>query len=260
MSGQRGEWTGKDTAHCVWMLLGSGGALLACTDHLSIDDIRAYAHTAGAYVVPVVAGAGGLLLTVGLALLLVRHLRGALVAMARAVWLYRRHWASKMDDLGLTVTTADGTKVPRLTSVMRMGEEDRLGVRMVKGQTAMTWHENSAALASEFGASSAHIQLGTHPHRDIEIVFSRRPAPPRGRPMLALPAPAPHPLPLALPQDGYRRQAGPEYAIRLSGLRLQIVWARAWRTDQNGSGARIPRGLRIGVRGEVRWASAWATI
>jgi hypothetical protein len=259
MSGQRGDWTGKDTAQCVGMLLLSAGALCATTGHLSIDDIRAYAHTAGTLVVPVVAGLGGTAMAVGLALLLLRSVRGALVTLVRAVWLYRRHWAAKMHDLGLTVTTEGCTRIPRLTSVVRVGNEDTLAVRMAKGQTPMTWHEHSAALAAEFGASDARIQLTAKPHRDIEIVLSRRPAP-RREPMLALPAPVPHPLPLALPQGGRQRQAGPEYAIRLSGLRLQIVWARARRTGQNGSGARRPRGTRFGVRGEVRWASAWATI
>lgn len=262
MSAQRDPWTGKDTAQCVGMLLLTGGALLACTGHLSIDDIRAYAHTAGQFAVPVVAGVGGVVLAVGVLLVTLRYLRVMAVAALRNLWLYRRRWAAVLANIGL----AEENKTPKLVSVVRIGNQDIVKVRMLHGQSAMAWHNQSAALAGEFGAASAYVRPGGY--REIEIVFTRptnTPAPRREQ--LALPAPAPHPLPLALPQaqprlmpEQPRREGVPKVAIRITGLRLQIVWARVVRTGNNDSGARIPRGTRFGVRGEVRWASAWATI
>ena len=257
MSGQRPDWTGKDTAECVGMLVLSAGALLAWTGSLTIDHLRVYAQTAMDLAVPVAAGLGATVLVAGLALIALRTLRAPLIATLRAFWLYRRRWAASVDFLGLTTDTGEKTDVPRLVSVTRHGNEDVVGVQLLKGQTAQQWYEKSAELASEFDADSARIRLGKKAHRDIEIIFSRNRPAPRLAPQLALPAPAPHPLPLSLPQQG-QQQPGPEFAIRLSGLRLQIVWARSYRRADNGTWLRIrPIGLS-GVRGEVRWAT-WAT-
>ncbi|MEU4183602.1 hypothetical protein AB0H76_39035 [Nocardia sp. NPDC050712] len=257
MSGQRPDWTGKDTLECVGMLVMSAAGLLAWTGNLTVDHIRVYAQTAMDLAVPVAVGAAGLVLAVGLALVLVRALRAPLIAAVRAFWLYRRRWAHAVDFLGLTTTEAETTKVPRLVSVMRQGDEDVVAVRMLKGQTPHQWHEQTVALASEFDADSARIRLGKKAHRDIEIVFTRNRPSPRLAPQLALPAPAPHPLPLSLPQHQGQQQPGPEFAIRVSGLRLQIVWARSYRRADNGKWLRRPLGLS-GVRGEARWAT-WAT-
>jgi hypothetical protein len=245
------------------MLLGAGGALLACTDHLSIDDIRAYAHTAGELAAPVAFGVGGAVLAVGVLLATLKYLRVMLWSALRNVWLYRRRWASVLADIGL----AEEHKTPKLVSVVRIGNQDIVKVRMLHGQSAMAWHDRSAALAGEFGAASAYVRPGGY--REIEIVFTRptnTPLPHREQ--LALPAPAPHPLPLALPQAQPRllpgpqreRQGIPRTAIRISGLRLQIVWARVVRTGNNDYRARKPIGRRFGLRGEIRWAEAWATI
>jgi len=263
VSAQRDPWTGKDTAQCVGMLLLSGGALLATTGHLSIDDIRAYAHTAGEFVVPVVGSAAAAVLAVGLLLVTLRFARVMAVAMLRNLWLYRRRWASVLTLLGL----AEEHAVPRLISVVRVGNQDIAKVCTLHNQSAMAWHEKAAGLAGEFGAISAQVRPGGY--REIEIVFTRRsntPMPQRER--LALPAPVPHPLPLALPSvqprllpDQQReRQGVPRVAIRIQGLRLQIVWARVVRTGNNGYRARIPISRKFGLRGEIRWAEAWATI
>lgn len=261
------EWTRKDTAQCVGMLALTGGALAACTGHLSIDDIRAYMHTAGefasTYAVVAVAGLGGTVLAVGVLLLLVRHLRAALAAMARTYWIYRRRWAAVITELELTTTTPSGTKTPRLRSVVRIGDEDVVSVRMAQGQSAAMWHEKSAALAYEFGATSARVSFGDQPQRDIEIAFYRPQQPaPRRREQLALPAPQQHPYPLTLPvpveQPRQRQQARPVTAIRISGLRLQIIWAHIPRTGHDGSIIRMSLRQRYGLRGELRWAT-WAT-
>ncbi|MEV0344060.1 hypothetical protein AB0H49_34125 [Nocardia sp. NPDC050713] len=256
MSPQRGPWTGKDTAECLGMVVLTAGALAACTGHLSIDDVSGYAQTAGDLAVPVAAGLVGTVAVLVVLLVVVRHLRAVAVAAAWAYWLYRRRWASVLADLGLCEDSAAGIRVPRLVSVVRHGSEDTVSVRMLPGQSAATFHERSAALAAEFGASSARVKFGAQPHRDIVIVFDRHRAPRRGQ--LALPAPQPHPLPLYLPQHQQQRHAGPATAIQISGLRLQIVWARIQRTGHDGSRVRLPLSQRYGLRGELRWAT-WAT-
>ena len=251
MSVQRPEWTGKDTAQCVGMLLLSGGALLAVTGHLSVDHMRVYAHTAGEYAPTAGLGVVGVGLGVAMILVGLRYLRAAITTTARNVWLYRRHWAAVMDTLGLAVTTEGALRVPRLRTVVRIGTEDVLSVRMVKGQTAWKFHEQSAALAAEFGATSARIRPGQLAHRDVEIVLSRGGT---GRPMLALPAPQPqHPV-LTMPEKKQQQ------AIRLTGLRLQIVWAHVQRRDQNGVKVRIPLRERFGLAGDVRWCTTCAVI
>ncbi len=255
MSPDRGPWTGKDTAECVGMLFLTAGALTACTGHLSIDHIRAYAQTAQDLAVPVAMGVGGAVLAVGVLLVVVRHLRVLLVAAARVFWLYRRRWAAVLTDLGLTETKGETTIVPRLVSVVRYGTQDVVSVRMLPGQSAASFHERSAALAAEFGAVSARVRFGDVPHRDCVIVFDRARGPRKEQ--LALPAPQPHPLPLSLPQQQQQRHGGPQLAIQLTGLRLSIVWARVQRTGHDGSMVRIPARHRFGLRGELRWAT-WA--
>jgi len=243
------------------MLALSAGALLACTGNLSIDDMRVYAQTAVDVAAPVALGAVGAVAALALLLVVVRHLRVMAVAAARGYWLYRRRWASVLEDLGLTETTPAGTKVPRITGVQRVGTEDVVSVRMLPGQSAGTYHQRSAALAAEFGAAGARVGFGRNPHRDLVIVFDRQHRPAR-REQLALPAPQPHPLPLALPnlpQHKPHREAGPQVAIRISGVQLRIVWARVQRTRDDGSRARIPVRYRIALRGEMRWATTWAT-
>ncbi|WP_227985556.1 hypothetical protein [Nocardia spumae] len=271
MSRRQEPWTGKDTAQCFGMLALMAGGLTACTGHLSIDDMRAYTHTVGElaseWALPVLAGAGGTVLAVGVLLVVLRHLRGALVAMMRTVWLYKRRWAAVLADLELTVTSPSGTKVPRLRSVVRFGDQDVVTVQMARGQSATLWHEKSAALAYEFGAVSAQVRLGAQPHREVEIVFTRSaPRAPR-REQLALPAPKVHPIPLTLPAQPqvlpahpqYRPKGAPGMAVRVTGIRLQIVWAIARPHGQNaGRWSRISR-KNFGVRGELRWNSAWAT-
>lgn len=264
MNGHRDEWTGKDTAQCVGMLALTGGGLAACTGNLSLDCIRAYAHTASETAVPVVAGIGSAVLAVGLVLLMVRHLRVALTGTVRTWWIYRRRWAAVLDDLELTVTgpAGTGTKVPQLRSVVRIGDADVLSVRMVRGQSAAAWHERCAELADEFGAASARVRFGDRSHRDVQIVFTRsQPRAPR-REQLALPAPQPHPIPLALPvpaagpQQRQRQSAPPRVAVRVAGLRLQIVAAVV---PPQGQNKRRPWTQRFGVRGELRWNTAWMT-
>ncbi|MGW0163538.1 hypothetical protein ACWDUN_29875 [Mycobacterium sp. NPDC003323] len=253
MSPQRDPWTGKDTAQCVGMAALMAGGLLACTDNLSIDDMSGYARTAQDLVLPVAAGVGGAMLAVGVLLLAIRHLRVWLVAAMRAVWLYRRRWASVLAGLGLTETEGDRVRVPRLVSVVRYGTDDVVTVRMLPGQSAVAWHENSAALAEEFGARSAKVSFGLNRHREVVIVFDRAPNP-RG-PLLALEARKPHPLPLALP-DAAQRQANPRYAISVRGVQLRIVWARVRRINENDrTGVRAAGRARYGLAGEMRWAT-----
>lgn len=262
MSPQRPEWSGKDTAECVGMLLLSAVALTACTGNLSIDDLRVYAQTAGDLAMPAAAGLGGALLAVAVLLVAVRYLRVATLTAARSFWLYRRRWAEVLGDLGLTETAGEHVRVPRIVSVIRHGDEDVVTVRMVPGQSAEHWAARAAALACEFGASSAQVHHAARPHREVVVVFNRgRSLPPPSRPMLALPAPQPHPLPLALPtqqrpQPQQQPQGRPDQqvALRVVGLRLSLVWARVQRVDQNGFRVARPR---YGLRGGMEWA--WAT-
>lgn len=265
MSPDRGPWTGKDTWECVGMLAMTAGALAAWTGHLSIDDMRVYAQTATDLAIPVALGAVGTVAALAVLLVAVRYLRVAMVAAARTYWLYRRRWATALERLDLTETTPAGTKVPRITGVQRVGHEDIVSVRMLKGQSAGTYHERSAALAAEFGASAARVRFGKQPHRDVVIAFDRTPQVQR-REQLALPAPQPplfplHALkPLPQQQPEPRRAADPRVAIRISGVQLRIVWARAIRTGHDGTRAvRIPVRSRFGLRGEMRWATTWAT-
>lgn len=265
MSGQRGDWSGADTAQCVGMLVGAPLALAAWTGHLSIDQIRVYAQTALTWVVPTLITLGGVALAAGLALVLVRHLRSALVGAGRAWLVYRRRWASAMDQLQLSVPTSDSTRYPRIRSVVRVGAEDVVTVRILPGQAASGWQQKAIALAAEFGADAAQVRAGRMAHREIQLVFTRYPRPPRGgRPQLALEAAKPHPLPLALPQPDTQRERawheGPEYAIRLSGIRLEIIWANLWRRAENGSWERGPRGQRLRAQAQVRWCRQWAAI
>lgn len=259
MSSQKDTWAG-----CVPMVLCAPVALAAFSGHLSIDDIHAYVHTASTLAVPVVAGIGATALAVGVLLASLKYLRVQLLAVLRNIWLYRRRWASVLMLLGL----AEENATPRLISVVRIGNQDIAKVRTLHNQSAMAWHEKAAALAGEFGAVSAQVRPGGY--REIEIVFTRPTKTPKPRrEQLALPAPAPHPYPLALPQAQPRllpnqpqreRQGVPRTAIRISGLRLQIVWARVVRTGNNEYRVRMPIGRRFGLRGEIRWAEAWATI
>lgn len=261
MNPNRGPWTSRDTWDCVGMLFLTAGALTACTGNLSIDHMRAYAQTAADVAAPVALGAVGVVAALVVLLGVVRHLRAALVTAGRAYWLYRRRWAAVLADLGLTETTPAGTKVPHITGVRRVGDEDMVSVRMLRGQSAGTYHERSAALADEFGAFAARVHFGPMPHRDVVIVFDRHRPTPRREP-LALPAPAPQSIPFYMPQPVPQHQphpaAPPKVAIQLSGLRLQIVWARVQRTGHDGSRARIPVRHRFALRGEMRWAT-WAT-
>ncbi|MBF6358446.1 hypothetical protein IU449_28525 [Nocardia higoensis] len=264
----REEWTSRDTAECVGMLLLTAGALTACTGNLSFDRLASYAQTAGDLAMPVAAGVGGALIAIGVLMIAVRILRVAMLAAAHAFWVYRRRWARVVDDLGLTERQGEKIAVPRIVSVVRHGDEDTVTVRMLPGQTAEQWHARSAALAAEFGAVSARVGFGAVPHRDVVIVFNRRPVP--QRPMLALPAPQPHPLPLFLPQEQpqvvpmplpgqQQRTPGEQVAVRLSGLRLQIVWARVCPQREN-EGRSLPLRQRFGVRGGIVWATTTATV
>jgi hypothetical protein len=245
------------------MLVLTPVALAAWTGHLSIDHMRVYAHVIESLALPVAAGVLGTVAGLAALLVLVKHLRTVVVAVARAYWLYRRRWASVLADLGLTETKGEQVKTPRLRSVVRHNGEDIVTVRMLPGQSAATYHERSAALAAEFGASSARVRFGDVPHREVVIVFDRRRAP--WREPLALPAPQPHPLPLHLPQDRpqhqqlpwqqqQQREAGPQSALHLSGLRLQIVWARTRRACENGRKVRVASVQWPGLWwGELRW-------
>ncbi|MEV0361010.1 hypothetical protein AB0H71_33615 [Nocardia sp. NPDC050697] len=264
MSRRQEPWTGKDTAESVAVVVMMLLATAACTGNLSIADMGAYAQTAQQWAGPVALGASGALAGIGVLLVVVRHLRVWLVAAARALYLYRRRWARVMTDLGLTVTRPSGVQVPRVMSVHRVDGEDIVRVRLVPGQGAVAFHEASAALAAEFGARSAVVRLGEVAHRDITITFDRRPKPRRAP--LALPAPVAPVIPIGLPvqqqprkqQQRTGHQAGPALGIRVSGIRLQIVWASVQRTRHDGARVRLPLSQRYGLRGELRWAT-WAT-
>lgn len=253
------EWTSKDTAHCVWMLVGSAGGLLAFTGHLSIDSIRAYAGTAGTLAVPILMGLGALMVVLGVLLLAVRVTGKAMPAVWRGVWVYRRKWASSLDFLGLT----EGTDVPRLRSLVRVGTDDVATVRLIKGQSAIHWQQRAAALAAEFDADAVQIRPTKKAHREIEVVFCHgRPGSPWGE-QLALPAPKPPVLDLNWGKAPTKRptgQAGPEYALSLRGLQIRLVWARRWQRSNNGAWSVAPILQRYGAHAQIRWGESWATL
>jgi hypothetical protein len=238
------------------MLLLTAGALAACTGNLSIEDMGGYAQTATDLAVPVAAGLGGTVFAVALLLVVVGHVRVWLVGAMRSYWLYRRRWAVVLEDLELTQAKGEQTRVPRLVSVQRHGEQDAVTVRMLPGQSAVLWHERAAALAEEFGAGWARVSFGKT-HREIVVVFDRRRTP--WHEQLALPARQPHPLPLSMPSEQHEHRAGPQMAMRMSGVQVRIVWARAWRTGENGRMVRIVHGGRFGRWGDMRWCASWAT-
>lgn len=264
MSRRETPWTSKDTWQCIGMIPLTAGALLACSGNLSLEDMGRYLDTAGDLAVPISAGVGGAVLAVAMALFAVRYLRVALLAALRIYWQYRRRWSRVLTDLGLTETQGEHVMVPRLVSVTRYGDDDVMTIRMLPGQSAVDYHERSAALAEEFGANSAKVSFGLHRHREVVVAFNRTPTP--RKPLLELEAQKPHPIPLALPepqqqgQGRYRPQAHPGFAISLTGLQLRIVWARVQRFHENDhTGVRTAAGrARYGLRGEMRWAT-WAT-
>ncbi|MGW5388194.1 hypothetical protein [Nocardia sp. NPDC003963] len=257
MSRRETPWTSKDTWQCIGMIPLTGGALLACTDNLSIDDMRAYAHNVGELAVPIAAGVGGALLLVAVALVTVSYLRLALLAAIRVYWLYRRRWSAVLEDLGLTETEGDHLVVPRLIAVTRQGNEDIMTVRMLPGQSAQDWHERSGALAADFGAASARVSFGVRPHREVVLTFDRTPAP--KRPLLELEAPKPHPIPLSLEPWSAQPKPEPRVAISLTGFQLRIAWARVQRLSENDRGVLRRNRARYGLRGDMRWAT-WAAV
>ncbi|WP_157117304.1 hypothetical protein, partial [Nocardia flavorosea] len=88
MSRRETPWTSKDTWQCIGMIPLTAGALLACTDNLSIDDMRAYAHNAVEWSAPIAAGVGGAVLAMAVALIAFRFLRVSLANAIRRYWLY----------------------------------------------------------------------------------------------------------------------------------------------------------------------------
>jgi hypothetical protein len=262
MSPQRDPWTGKDTAECIGMLAGTAGALAAWTGHLSIDDMGAYAHTITELAVPVAIGVGGAVLAVAAAILVLRHLRVLIAASVRLWWRYRRRWAVVMADHGLTAEAAGVVSVPGIVSVRTREGADVVTVRMLPGQSAGQWHDASASLAEEFGATDARVGFSGQRRTDIEIAF-RRDGVRRldQREPLALPSKIAHPLPLRLPvPEQHTRPAGDRVAVRLSGVQLQIVWARIVPQGNNGKIARPLMRQRWGLRGHVRWCTSWAAM
>lgn len=254
------DWTSKDSAECVGMLALTTGALFAWTGNLTVNRIRVYVQTVIDWAPLVGVVVGSVALTVGVSLLLIRRPRGALAATVRVWWLYRRQWVRVLHELGLTETQGDQVHVPRLMSVVRQSGSDVLTVRMLPGQAAFQWHERSAALADEFDASSAMVSFGLHRHRDVVITINRTHTPRNSGPTLALEQRKPDPLlaSLELGQQKQHEKQESRLVIRASGVQLRLAWARVQRITDNGNEVLAAGRPRLGLRGEMRWAT-WAT-
>jgi hypothetical protein len=256
MSGQREDWTGKDTAQCVGMLFMTGGALAACTGNLTLDRIGAGITAATDAAMPVLFALAGVLAVLGVLVVTVRHFRAAITAWLVTWWRYRRRWAHVLHDLELTTAEAGAVIVPDIESVTSTGDYDVVRVRMLPGQSAGQWHDLSADLAEEFGAEEARVRLTKRRDR-IEIVFVRDAGKPPTREPLALPAPQPHPLPLRFPIPQESQAEPDQVAVRLRGVQLQLIWARTYAHGRKD--VRAPFG-RWGIWGRVRWASQCAQV
>jgi DNA segregation ATPase FtsK/SpoIIIE, S-DNA-T family len=141
-----------------------------------------------------------------------------LLAFARWVWIYRRHWQPVMTVSGLGRYLRGRDYLPRLVKVSCDGWADRVTVRMLAGQAVKDWADRTDNLAHGFGSTGCRVAIASAGR--LTLTFPRRD--PLSVPLPAAPIPQ---EPTVGPVEIGRQEDGTPYRLKVHGTHVLIAGA-----------------------------------
>ncbi|GAA1018658.1 hypothetical cell division FtsK/SpoIIIE protein [Acrocarpospora pleiomorpha] len=141
-----------------------------------------------------------------------------LLAFARWLWIYRRHWQPVMIVSGLGRHLRGRDYLPRLVRVSCDGWADRVHVRMLGGQTVKDWTDRIDHLAHGFGSRSCRITIAKAGR--LVLTFPRRD--PLAALIPALPVPA---VASVGPVEIGRQEDGRPLLLKVHGTHVLVAGA-----------------------------------
>ncbi|RNH94220.1 cell division protein FtsK [Micromonospora aurantiaca] len=142
-----------------------------------------------------------------------------LVSRFRALFVYRRRWASVMATCGLATTFAGNRYVPQLLRVRGDRFGDELTVRLLPGQIPDDWGQAAERLAYAFRRRSGQARSTGRPDRVVVRLVRRDPLAAVVVPLPVADVPELDGLPLGVDEDGQ------PYRLRLAGSHVLIAGA-----------------------------------
>ncbi|MEU7795577.1 FtsK/SpoIIIE domain-containing protein [Micromonospora tulbaghiae] len=142
-----------------------------------------------------------------------------LVSRFRALFVYRRRWASVMATCGLATAFAGDRYVPQLLKVRSDRFGDELTVRLLPGQIPDDWGQAAERLAYAFRLRSGQARSTTRPDRVVVRLVRRDPLAAVVAPLPVADVPELDALPLGVDEDGQ------PYRLRLAGSHVLIAGA-----------------------------------
>ncbi|MEU4791407.1 FtsK/SpoIIIE domain-containing protein [Micromonospora tulbaghiae] len=142
-----------------------------------------------------------------------------LVSRFRALFVYRRRWASVMATCGLATTFAGDRYVPQLLRVRCDRFGDELTVRLLPGQIPDDWGQAAERLAYAFRRRSGQARSTGRPDRVVVRLVRRDPLANVVAPLPVADVPELDGLPLGVDEDGQ------PYRLRLAGSHVLIAGA-----------------------------------
>ncbi|WP_435125487.1 FtsK/SpoIIIE domain-containing protein [Micromonospora tulbaghiae] len=142
-----------------------------------------------------------------------------LVSRFRALFVYRRRWASVMATCGLATAFAGERYVPQLLKVRSDRFGDELTVRLLPGQIPDDWGQAAERLAYAFRLRSGQARSTTRPDRVVVRLVRRDPLAAVVAPLPVIDVPELDALPLGVDEDGQ------PYRLRLAGSHVLIAGA-----------------------------------
>ncbi len=129
--------------------------------------------------------------------------RFPLRAWRRSWFVYRRRWVPAMDTAGLTLTRAGDEYVPSIIGVRSTLAVDRVGVRMLPGQTIEDYAAAAPRLAQTFGAPVCRVRSISGRVHELDLwLLVDDPLTRTVDPIPAAAEPLVDGLPVALAEDG----------------------------------------------------------
>ncbi|MEO3855618.1 FtsK/SpoIIIE domain-containing protein [Acrocarpospora sp. B8E8] len=141
-----------------------------------------------------------------------------LLAFARWLWIYRRHWQPVMVVSGLGRHLRGRDYLPRLVRVSCDGWADRVHVRMLGGQTVKDWTDRIDHLAHGFGSRSCRITIAKAGR--LVLTLPRRD--PLAAPIPAIPVPA---VASVGPVEIGRQEDGRPLLLKVHGTHVLVAGA-----------------------------------
>ncbi|MEU8371273.1 FtsK/SpoIIIE domain-containing protein [Micromonospora tulbaghiae] len=142
-----------------------------------------------------------------------------LVGRVRALFVYRRRWASVMATCGLATVFAGNRYVPQLLRVRCDRFGDELTVRLLPGQIPDDWGQAAERLAYAFRRRSGQARSTGRPDRVVVRLVRRDPLANVVAPLPVADVPELDGLPLGVDEDGQ------PYRLRLAGSHVLIAGA-----------------------------------